>query len=421
MKDKFPKLDLDLFHYKLDNGLNVYLVPKNNVNNIYATFTTKYGSVDTSFMKNGEKITVPNGIAHFLEHKMFESEDDIDPFTIFDQNGASSNAATSNYKTTYLFAGPNNFEENLNCLLDFVQKPYFTDNNVEKEKGIIIQEIMMCNDDIERVGYNKTLYNSFINNPIRIPVIGNVKSVNSITKDDLYKCYEAFYKPCNMFLVITGNFDHKKAIEIIKNNQKNKNHEKNNVEKIKYNEPDKVYKKKIIEYMNVSIPKLYYSIKINIKNINLPRRKIILYLSIFLDSLFGSVSNFEEEIIKEKITNDGINFFISKTDTHLLITFESETRKPSKLIKKINTCLNNNITIDDFNRKKKVMLSSQIYMSDNIFRINNKIVEDILEDGKVITDVYKMFDELKYDEFLDLLNKINYNNTCEVLIKPKKN
>ena len=174
MKKKFNKLDLDLYEETLDNGLKVYIAPKKNTNNIYATFTTKYGSVDTKFKVDDKVITSPDGIAHFLEHKMFETSSGVDPFAIFDQNGAESNAATSNYKTSYLFSGPTNFKENLITLLDFVQDPYFTDENVEKEKGIIIEEIRMCDDNPGRVGYNATLANAFIKNPIRIPVIGSV-------------------------------------------------------------------------------------------------------------------------------------------------------------------------------------------------------------------------------------------------------
>lgn len=420
MEKIFHNLDLTLYEETLDNGLKIYIVPKDNCNNIYATFTTKYGSVDTKFLQNGKEIISPNGIAHFLEHKMFEQKNGKDPFEIFDKNGANSNAATSNYKTTYLFSGPTNFEENITTLLDFVQDPYFTDENVEKEKGIIKEEIKMCDDSIERVGYNKTLFNSFVNEPIRIPVIGNIESINSITKEDLYTCYKSFYHPSNMFLVITGNVNPKKTISIIKKNQSKKQFEKIETKKIDYKEPKKVYLKKEIKQMNISIPRVYYSYKLNIKDINLKRYKIMHYLSIYFDSLFGSVSDFEEEILNEKITNDGVEFFISKTNNYLLVTFVAETKKPQKLIKKIKKYIGSNITIDDFNRKKKIMLSSNIFMSDNIFSINNKITNDVLETGEVITDIYKEIEDLNFDKLNNLIDNLSFKNTCEVLIKPIK-
>ena len=417
---KFKNLDLELYEKKLENGLRIYVVPKPNVNNIYVTYTTNYGSVDTKFILDGEEITTPDGIAHFLEHKMFEQKDGIDPFKIFDQNGAQANAATSNYKTTYLFSGPSNFEENLNTLLDFVSDPYFTDENVEKEKGIIIQEIKMGEDQQGRVGYMRTLHNSFVNHPIKTKVIGSVESVSNTTKEDLYKCYDAFYNPSNMFLVITGNVNPKEVFKIVEENQNKKNYKIHKTEKATYDEPDKVAIKKEIINMNVTIPRVYFSYKINIENINLDRRIITKYLSIYLDAVYGSVSNFEEEIESEKIVADGIDFMISKTDKHLLLTFIAETKKIGKLVKTIKKYMGSTISIDEFNRKKKVILASNIFMSDNIYHINNKITNDILECNDVITDIYEENETLKYDTMIDIINKIDFKNTCEVIIKPNK-
>ncbi|MBD9085745.1 insulinase family protein [bacterium] len=416
MKRKFNNLDLELYEETLENGLRVYMIPKKNVSNIYVTFTTKYGSVDTTFELDGKKITSPNGIAHFLEHKMFEAKNGIDPFTIFDQNGASSNAATSNYKTSYLFAGPTKLKENLTTLLDFVQEPYFTDENVEKEKGIIIEEIKMCEDQPGRVGYNATLENAFVKHPIRIPVIGSEKSVKSITKEDLYQCYKAFYHPKNMFLVITGNINPKETLKIIKENQNKKTFEENYQKKVIFEkEPDKVAKKKTIHYQNVTIPKVYYSYKINVENFDMNIRFITKYLSIYLDSLYGSVSDFAEEVEVKKIVNNGVDFIISKTDSHLVITFIAETKKTNALIKIIKKYMGKEITIDDFNRKKKIMLSSNIYMSDNIFRLNNYVTDNILNYDEVMTDIYEENKNLKYQNMISLIQKINFKNTTTVI------
>ncbi len=420
MKRKFNNLDLELYEETLENGLRVYMIPKKNVSNIYVTFTTKYGSVDTTFELDGKKITSPNGIAHFLEHKMFEAKNGIDPFTIFDQNGASSNAATSNYKTSYLFAGPTKLKENLTTLLDFVQEPYFTDENVEKEKGIIIEEIKMCEDQPGRVGYNATLENAFVKHPIRIPVIGSEKSVKSITKEDLYQCYKAFYHPKNMFLVITGNINPKETLKIIKENQNKKTFEEKYQKKVIFEkEPDKVAKKKTIQYQNVTIPKVYYSYKINVENFDMNIRFITKYLSIYLDSLYGSVSDFAEEVEVKKIVNNGVDFIISKTDSHLVITFIAETKKTNALIKIIKKYMGKEITIDDFNRKKKIMLSSNIYMSDNIFRLNNYVTDNILNYDEVMTDIYEENKNLKYQNMISLIQKINFKNTTTVIIKQK--
>jgi predicted Zn-dependent peptidase len=179
--NKIPlyKLDLDLYYEKLDNGLEVYMVPKKNVSNIYTTYSTKYGSIHNEFIPVDEKkmVKFPGGIAHFLEHKVFEQEDGLDVFNFFGERGADVNANTSNFKTTYLFSGPDFFEENLDFLMDYVQKPYFTDENVSKEQGIIEQEIKMGNDRPYNKLYEGIHYNSFVKHPTKYPVIGTVKSV----------------------------------------------------------------------------------------------------------------------------------------------------------------------------------------------------------------------------------------------------
>ena len=142
-KSNLIRLDLELFYEKLKNGLEVYIVPKENVNGVYVTFNAKFGSACNEFVPIGKEnmYKVPYGVAHFLEHKMFEQKDGKDPFDFFGERGCDANANTSNYKTTYLFSGSNRFSENINYLLDYVQSPYFTLENVEKEKGIIEQEI----------------------------------------------------------------------------------------------------------------------------------------------------------------------------------------------------------------------------------------------------------------------------------------
>ena len=148
-RSNLEKIDLEIFEGVLDNGLRVYIVPKENTNGIYATFNTRFGSINSEFIPKDkdEMVKVPLGVAHFLEHKMFEQKDGKDPFTFYSERGCDANANTSNYKTTYLFSGANSFYENINYLLDYVQEPYFTEENVEKEKGIIIQEIKMYEDD----------------------------------------------------------------------------------------------------------------------------------------------------------------------------------------------------------------------------------------------------------------------------------
>ena len=194
------KINEDIYYEKLDNGLMVYLYVNKNVHNNYVTFTTKYGSINNEFGcgKDGKMKKVPNGIAHFLEHKVFSQKEDPQPEEFYAANGGNCNAYTTFKNTTYLFSATGKIEENIGYLLDFVQDLYLTDESVESEKGIITQEINMCNDRPSDLLYDKIRSNAIKNNPFKESIIGTVSEVNSITKKMLEDCYKTFYHPSNL-------------------------------------------------------------------------------------------------------------------------------------------------------------------------------------------------------------------------------
>ena len=418
-KINYKNLDLDLFYEKLDNGLEIFVLPKNNVNNIYVTFTTKYGSNIIEFEKNNQKIKVPLGIAHFLEHKMFEQEDGLDIFNFYSERGADCNANTNYTKTTYLFSGPSFLEENLNLLLDYVQSPYFTDENVEKEKGIIIQEIKMYQDMPSTVMYDKILENTFKNHPMKYPIIGTINSVNSITKEDLYTCYNAFYHPSNMFVVVTGNIEAEEVINIIKENQMNKQFKERKKIKIKkYEEPKETAKQSDEIKLNVSIPKCVIAYKIKLeKNI-----KNLFYLLTLFDCKFSSTSDFVNNLIDEEIINDSLGIDFDNSTDYLIMFIIGETTKPNILLEKIKAEITN-LEIDekDFLRKKKTLLSSIIYMTENIFSLNHNIINDVVKYGKFNDDKYNDIKNLNYKDFNKLIKNIDFNNYTTLIINPKNN
>lgn len=421
-KIPLTKLDTNIFFEKLDNGLEVYVVPKKNINNIYATFTTKFGSRTNEFVPLGEKdfIKVPEGIAHFLEHKAFEQEDGIDPFTFFSANGCDSNASTDRFKTSYLFAGPNHFKENMNYLLDFVQEPYFTDENVEKEKGIIEQEIKMYKDQPFREGYDRVILNSFVKNPVKYSVGGSIESIKKITKEDLYKCYNTFYNPNNMIVVVTGNVKPKEVIEVIKENQEQKELKKMVEIKTKeYKEPDTVDKEFEEIKMNVTIPKLLLSYKFNIEalkdDINLNY-----YFSLYGDLKFGATSIIADKLKEQKIITSDIDFTLLKIDNHLLVVFDAETNKTKELVDIIKKEFKNfDVKKEDFERKKKAILAACIYMSDNIYSLNNKITNDIIHYNRVINDMYDNIKELNFEKMKEIITNLDFSNTATVVINSK--
>lgn len=222
-KIDYPILAETLYTETLENGLRVVLLPKTGFNKTYGLFTTDYGSIDNDFVPLGETefSQVPDGIAHFLEHKMFEKEDG-DVFQIFGKQGASANAFTSFTQTSYLFSSTDRVKENLTTLLDFVQAPYFTPETVEKEKGIIGQEIQMYQDDPNWRLFFGIIGNLYPKHPLHIDIAGTIESIGEITADDLYLCYNTFYHPSNMSLLVVGKMDLEEMMAHIRANQGSK-------------------------------------------------------------------------------------------------------------------------------------------------------------------------------------------------------
>ena len=419
-KNKLERLDLEIYEETLENGLRVFIVPKENVNGIYATFSTKFGSVYQEFIPNdsNKMIKVPLGVAHFLEHKVFEQKDDKDPFTFYSERGCDANANTSNYKTTYLFSGANFFDENINYLLDYVQEPFFTDENVEKERGIIEQEIKMYEDDPFFKMYDGIIYNSFIKHPIKYPIAGKIEDIKSITKEDLYTCYNTFYHPSNMFLVITGNVDPKETMNLIKINQEGKkfNPSKKIVTK-EIDEPNKVAKRLEKIKMDIEISKLGIGYKIDCSKINKDISIIKTYLTLLFDLKIGNTSILNEKLKELNLITHDLDFTVINTDKHVLIIIMIETNEINKVLNMIEEELKNlSVTESEFERKKKIRKSNCIYRSDNIYAINNKIVSNIMNYDKIIYDDYKKIDELNIKDLNKIVKNINLDNKTTYII-----
>ena len=261
----YQTLKETLFHEELENGLEVYLLPKIGFEKTYGLFSTRFGSIDTTFVPLGQKemIKVEDGIAHFLEHKMFDMENG-DAADEFAKLGASSNAFTSSSRTAYLFSTTTNENDCVELLLDFVQSLNITDESVEKEKGIICQEIKMYDDDPDWRVYFGAIANLYHKHPVKIDIAGTCETVNNTYKDMLELCYQTFYHPHNMMLFVVGNINPEELIGVIKENQ-NKKHflSENVIQRLKIEEPTSVAVKEQIDTMQVEMNKLIVSIKIN--------------------------------------------------------------------------------------------------------------------------------------------------------------
>lgn len=422
-KIKLNNIDEEIYYEKLENGLDVYLYNKEGCTNNYVTFTTKFGSIYNEFIPiNETKMTkVPHGVAHFLEHKVFVQEEGLQPEEFFANSGAVCNAYTTFKNTTYLFSGPNNLQENISFLLDYVQSPYFTDENVESEKGIITQEIHMCDDNPTDVLYEYIRKNSFYHNPFKDSIIGTVKDIKQMTPEILYTCYNTFYHPENMFLVITGNFDVEETLNTVVANQSKKQFDKLEcIETKKYKEPDKVVKKKEIININTPISKLSYNLKISLKNINkeISVRKYNLYLFIIFSIMFDDTSLFDEEAKRENIIINSLYLNILNCDSHVLISLINETDYYEKLIKKIDDALLNiQITEEDLERKKRVLISNELFSFENIEVINEMIVDSIIFDNRVERDIISLIHSLNKEEMDDIINSLDLSNKSIVILK----
>lgn len=212
-KKLYPRIGEEVIWVTLDNGLPVCIVPKKGFSRKYALFATRYGGMDMRFRLNGQRLDTPAGIAHYLEHKMFDTEDG-NALQELAMNGAEPNAFTSNAITCYYFDSTEKFYENLEIMLSFVSVPYFTDESVEKEQGIIGQEIGMIEDNPEWQVYKQLMQSLYHTSPARTPVAGSVESIREITAQTLYDCHKAFYTPANMCLVVVGDVEPQQVLDI---------------------------------------------------------------------------------------------------------------------------------------------------------------------------------------------------------------
>lgn len=368
-------------HVKHKSGLDIYICEMNGFSSVDAVFATKYGSVNTMFRTSGDEdfTTVPEGIAHFLEHKLFENED-CEAFELFAQTGASCNAFTSFDKTGYLFGCSKNYTKNLAILLDFVQKPYFTQETVEKELGIIGQEIQMTNDDPEwRVFFNmlRCMYRS---HPVRTDIAGTEESIAQITPELLYKCYNTFYNLNNMVLSISGNI---KADEVLAVCDEYLKPCENKVpESVFPDEPDTVEQNEIHEKLDVGTSVFNLGFKCVPCDGSEKIRKNIL-AAITGELLTDPSSEMYNKLLKENIINSTFSYEVFSGDGYFTLIICGESEKPdvvrAELLKRIDEMTENGITEKDFRRFLKTLYASLVRELNNVEAVCNLMLSSHLD------------------------------------------
>ena len=422
MKKKiFKGLDIEYYRETLENGLEVVLIPMLDKKNYFITYATKFGSDITTFTpQNSEEVKVPDGVAHFLEHKMFEQEDGVDPFTFFSKSGTGSNASTSYNFTQYICYGTKKFTENLRYLIRFVNSPYYTDENVEKKKGIIAQELNMYNDmpDFQlEMRLRQNLYHTL---PRRVDIGGSVEEIYKITKEDLYTCYNNFYSPNNMFVVIGGNFNHKEALKIIYEElelKENKPYPK--VEE--FNEKKEVRIKNDKFKSSIEVSKVALGLKIPKNDLgNKDEFTKMLYLKMFTRLLFDSSSKFKEKVIEEKLMTDMYTEW-ENAYKYLTFYFMAETESPNELLKEVKSELENkDVNEEDFDRMKKVWIANLVRKSDDPESMVYDAFDDILYNNEIIPDKIDKIRALDFKELKNIIKKIDFSNISTVVMTPNK-
>ena len=422
---KYPTLKETLYFEEMPNGLKVYLLPKVGFSKTYGLFSTRFGSVDTTFVPLHEQdmIKVPDGIAHFLEHKMFEMEDG-DASEAFAKLGASTNAFTSSSRTAYLFSTTSHEKECIELLLDFVQDIYLTDENVEKEKGIINQEIGMYDDDPDWRCYFGSIQNLYQHHPVKIDIAGTVETVASIDKATLEKCYHTFYHPSQMMLFVVGHINPDEIMKLIQDNQQQKHFSKENpIQRAVVNEPLDVAQKEAVLHMDVTMPKIIVSMKINtILTKPQERLKRELAMNLFLDIFFAKSSSLYDEWLNEELINDSFSAQFTQERDYCFLQIGGDTLYPEQLKEKILYFIEHiheyDIRQEDFLRLKKKTMGIMISLFNSPESIANMFSRYYFE-GIMIFDLIDCLNALAMDDLMSLRDLFDEHYATSFTILPQ--
>lgn len=396
-EDKYYKV-----HHK--SGLTIYIYPKEGFKSTYALFGAKYGSINTTFVKdNGEQVVVPDGIAHYLEHKLFECEDG-DAFVKYAKTGASANAYTSFDKTCYLFSCSDNFEESLKILLEFVQEPYFTEETVQKEQGIIGQEIRMYDDDPSwRVMFN-LLGAMYHTHPVKIDIAGTVESIAKITPQKLYDCYNGFYNLNNMALVVVGGCA-KLDLIIDMANKYLKDSPVKDVSSTFPTEPEGVITDYVEQKFPVSVPMFHLGFKEDVKKERLTNKEMA-ESAILLFAVASGSSELYKILEDKGLINNTFDYEHFEGPFYSSVFFGGESTNPKEASKIIREYIDNlcktGISSNDFEIAKKAVYGEGISSLNR-----NETIANIIMDGDFSNrEIFNYLEEVKATTLEDVNRRL---------------
>ena len=408
-------------YYDIDHpsGLKILVMPKENYSSSYAIFATKYGSIDTMIqMKDGSFKEIPEGTAHFLEHKLFESED-LDAFERFAKTGASANAYTSFDRTGYLFSCSANFKKNLEILLDFVQNPYFTQATVEKEQGIIGQEIDMYKDVPDWEVMFNCLMNMYHNLPVRIDIAGTHEYIAQISAETLYGCYDNFYNLHNMVLSVAGNVSVDEVIEVA--DKMLKPVEGKMAQRKVIDEPKEVVSSYVEEKLSVATPQFMFGFK---ENRDTPERtaKEEVTMEILLDMISGQSSELYRRLFDGKLINNSFGFEYFTGFGYSCVFFAGESTEPKavadEIVKEIKSFRENGFDKAAFDRTKKKLYGRMIMGMNDVDGIANNMAISYFAGEDIFTD-FEIYKTVTLEDVEELFkNTLDENYSVLSVIKP---
>ncbi|AEE97285.1 EF-P 5-aminopentanol modification-associated protein YfmH [Mahella australiensis] len=416
-----------IYKYKLDNGLTVFIMPKPGYTKQFAIYATNYGSNDIKFLsgKHREPIEVPCGIAHFLEHKLFE-EQGGSIFERFSALGAQANAFTNFNMTAYLFSSTDKFYDCLELLLGFVNRPYFTDENVEKEKGIIAQEIRMYEDNPAWRVYFNLLGALYKNHPVKNDIAGTVESITGITKEQLYLCYETFYHPDNMAIFIIGDIDKEQVIKTVKRSFKDKNmSRRGDIKRIYPDEPMDVAQPLVKQQLAVAIPMFYIGFKdsdTGMSGNKLMKKDIV--TGVLLNMLIGKSSDTYQSLYKDGLINATFEKDYTGEIHYGFSLMGGESQRPLKVQDRIMEAINNykqsGLNVNDLDRVKRKMLGDFLMSLNRIDGIASAYIAATFKDINLL-DYPKVLDDVKISDVEERLRQHFDEKYCAIsIIEPKK-
>ena len=410
----------------LPNGLTILMYPSDICNGFNLSLTTKFGSIHTKFKYKDEDTiyTVPNGLAHFLEHITFHLNGK-EASELFEPYGAYINASTSYNRTSYIVNCNNHFNECLDNLLYYVYTNYYTEDTVANEKGIIKEEAKRCGDNLFREFLQMELKTLFHKLNYKEKIVGELEDIDSITLEDITNAYNRFYQPFNMFLIIAGNFDKDEALKVINNRMEQFTFNNREFEIIEPEEPDEVKEEYHDEEGIGFNDKVAYLIKVplkNFKDLNMKKEELLAYIDLILDSNFGRTSLYSEELMEKGIINYQPAVYSELLSDFLIIVIEPEPNdgKVEELIDKTNKYINN-ITIDedDINRKIKCNISDYILDFDTPDIVLDHIEENILYYGRYVNNYIDILKSFTVEKGKNILKCIDFDNKSIVIMRKK--